>query len=181
MGKHSNGAWRNRIVGYGTKAADQFEAHPRNWRTHPQPQREALAASLNGVGWVGAVIENVRTGHVLDGHERIWQALEHNAEVPYLQVDVSEDEELLVLATFDPITQMALTDADMLAGILADLGTSELVQDDEGLEDLLRSIGAEAGVMPPDFAPVGADEQPRLDQKKPIVCPHCGMEFVPGD
>ncbi len=31
----------------------------------------------------------------------------------------------------------------------------------------------------PDFEPVGADEQPRLDQKSPVTCPHCGAEFVP--
>lgn len=31
----------------------------------------------------------------------------------------------------------------------------------------------------PDFAPVGADEQPRLDQKAPVTCPHCGESFVP--
>lgn len=31
----------------------------------------------------------------------------------------------------------------------------------------------------PDFAPVGADEQPRLDQKAPVTCPHCGEEFIP--
>lgn len=37
----------------------------------------------------------------------------------------------------------------------------------------------ELGVMSPDFSPVGADEQPRLDQKSPITCPHCGEEFVP--
>ena len=30
-----------------------------------------------------------------------------------------------------------------------------------------------------DFDPVGEDEQPRLDQKKPITCPHCGEEFTP--
>jgi len=30
-----------------------------------------------------------------------------------------------------------------------------------------------------DFNPVGMDEQPRLDQKAPITCPHCGLEFVP--
>lgn len=35
-------------------------------------------------------------------------------------------------------------------------------------------------IMPPDFQPSSYDEQPRLDQKKPIVCPHCGMEFVNG-
>lgn len=36
-----------------------------------------------------------------------------------------------------------------------------------------------ANVRSPDFAPVGEDEQGRLDQKSPIKCPHCGAEFVP--
>ena len=74
-----NGHWRNRIIEYGTRPASQFQAHPRNWRKHPKAQREALAASLNGVGWVGVVLENARTGHLLDGHERLWQALEQGA------------------------------------------------------------------------------------------------------
>lgn len=134
--------WRNRIIAFGTKRADQFQAHPRNWRTHPQVQRDALADSLNTVGWVGPVIENARTGHVLDGHERIWQALERNEEVPFVQVDVSEDEELLVLATFDPLTQMAVPDAAMLADILADLEASDLY-DDPQVAHLLDSVTAE--------------------------------------
>lgn len=37
-----------------------------------------------------------------------------------------------------------------------------------------------ADVQSPNFEPVGADAQPRLDQKSPIECPHCGAEFVPG-
>lgn len=160
-------AWQNRIVGYGTKPADQFEAHPRNWRKHPQSQRDALASSLNGVGWVGAVIENVRTGHVLDGHERIWQALERNEDVPYLQVDVSEDEELLVLATFDPITQMAVTDAEMLEGLLADLRTSELVQDDDALDALLASIASERG-MAYAASEVADDPGPQIDRAEEL-------------
>ena len=36
-----------------------------------------------------------------------------------------------------------------------------------------------ANVRSPDFAPVGEDEQGRLDQKAPVKCPHCGAEFVP--
>lgn len=31
----------------------------------------------------------------------------------------------------------------------------------------------------PDFQSVSAEEQERLDQKKPITCPECGHEFVP--
>jgi hypothetical protein len=37
--------------------------------------------------------------------------------------------------------------------------------------------GAEL-LMPSDFSPVGENEQPRLDQKNPVVCPECGHEFT---
>lgn len=144
-----NGHWRNRIIEYGTRPASQFQAHPRNWRKHPKAQREALAASLNGVGWVGVVLENARTGHLLDGHERLWQALEQGDEtpVPYITVDLAEDEEHLVLATLDPIGAMAQTDAEMLEGILSELRETELVQEDGALERLLAEVGR--GVLAP--------------------------------
>jgi hypothetical protein len=29
------------------------------------------------------------------------------------------------------------------------------------------------------FEPVDINEQPRLDQKSPVICPHCGQEFIP--
>ena len=44
-------------------------------------------------------------------------------------------------------------------------------------EDELGELFAEFNV--PNFEPVGADEQPRLDQKAPVTCPHCGEEFIP--
>lgn len=36
----------------------------------------------------------------------------------------------------------------------------------------------ELGIVP-NFQPVGVDEQGRLDQKKPVICPECGAEFIP--
>jgi len=44
-------------------------------------------------------------------------------------------------------------------------------------KDELDTLMADSVV--PDFAPVDVSEQPRLDQKKPVTCPHCGVEFVP--
>jgi hypothetical protein len=31
----------------------------------------------------------------------------------------------------------------------------------------------------PDFEPVSADDQGRLDKKNPVTCPECGHEFIP--
>lgn len=167
--------WQNRIIGYDTKPADQFTANPRNPRRHPQRQREAVRGSLNELGWVGVAIENVRTGNLLDGHERVWQALQNgNADVPYIAVDLTEEEEALFLAAFDYTTGMAEYDREMLDGLMRDIQTGEA-----GLQAMLAEMAEAEGIIPPDFQPVPMDEQPRLDQKAPITCPYCGEEFVP--
>lgn len=117
--------WRNRIVGEGEEAPDQLLANPRNWRVHPEHQQEALAGALSEVGWVQRVIVNRQTGCVVDGHLRIALALRHNApSVPVLYVDLTEEEEAIVLATLDPIGAMARTDQAKLEELLADLGSA---------------------------------------------------------
>jgi len=128
--------WTNRIVGEGVKPADQFLANPQNWRRHPKAQREALRAVLDEIGWVQRVIENVRTGHLIDGHERVWNALQAgNQEVPYIQVDVSEEEERLLLATLDPISAMAETDKAKHDELVQEITTeNEVLQDFLGLQ-----------------------------------------------
>lgn len=164
----------NRIIGYGTKPADQFKANDLNYRTHPQRQRDAVQASLRELGWIGVVVENRQSGNLIDGHERVWQALKNNEDVPYIEVDLTENEEKLALAVFDPIGAMAETDSAILDALLRDVNTGEAA-----LQGLLAELAEDAGITPPDFLPVDASEQPRLDQKKPIVCPHCGEEFTP--
>jgi hypothetical protein len=142
-------AWQNRIVGQGVKPADQFEANPNNWRTHPQSQRDALRGSLNEVGWVQQVIENVRTGHLVDGHERVWSALQNdNAEVPFIQVDLSEDEEAYVLATLDPIGAMATADAAKLDELLHDVQTG-----DAAVQAMLAGLAEDAGLYQGETTP----------------------------
>lgn len=166
---------RNRIVERGEKPASQFQANPKNWRQHPKVQRETLAAILGEVGWVQSVIENKRTGNLIDGHERIWQALQDNdAVVPYVAVDLSEAEEALILATFDPISAMAVTDKAMLEDVMRDVTTSNVT-----LTQMLANMAENEGIIAPDFKPVGIEEQGRLDQKSPITCPHCGESFIP--
>jgi len=82
-------AWRNRIVGSGEEAPDQLVANPQNWRVHPGNQRDALRGSLATVGWVQQVLVNRRTGHVVDEHARVEEALSRNeASVPVLYVDL---------------------------------------------------------------------------------------------
>jgi DNA modification methylase len=109
--------WRSRIVGEGEEDAGQLLANPANWRIHSGQQQKALGAVLDEVGWVQRVIVNRRTGHVVDGHLRVALAIRKGEKVPVVYIDVSEDEERLILATIDPLSAMAGTDEDLLAAL----------------------------------------------------------------
>jgi hypothetical protein len=162
-------------VGEGEQAASQFIANPSNWRTHPQSQREAMRGALNEVGWVQRVIVNRRTGYLIDGHERVWEALQNgDAEVPFVEVDLDEAEEAYVLATLDPIGAMAQADAAKLDELLREVQSGEA-----GVQAMLAELAEAEGIVPPDFEPVSVDEQGKLDEKAKVTCPECGHEFVP--
>jgi len=115
-------------------AADLM-ANPANWREHPQYQRNALGGALGEVGWVQGVIVNRTTGRLIDGHLRVMLARERGEQVPVTYVELSEDEERLVLATLDPLAALAVTNEDALADLLA-----ETDSDDQALAELLGEL-----------------------------------------
>ena len=79
-----------------------------------------------------------------------------------------------MLATLDPIGAMAATDKQKLGELFQDVNS-----DNENVQKMIAEIGAKEGIIPPDFEPVGIDEQGRLDQKATVKCPECGHEFIP--
>jgi ParB-like chromosome segregation protein Spo0J len=165
--------WHNRIVGYGEEPPENLLANPRNWRMHAQHQQAALSGVLQEVGVVQNVICNRTTGHLIDGHLRVTLAMRANQpSIPVTYVELSEAEEALVLATFDPISALAGTDQELLRALLDEVSTGE-----EAVQQMLSDLAANEGIIPPDFAPVGIDEQGRLDEKAKTVCPECGHVF----
>ena len=169
------GKIKNRIIGSGEEQLDQIMFNPRNWRIHPLSQQDALKGVLEEVGWVQQVIVIKRTGNLIDGHLRCQLAAREGTQtIPVVYVDVSEDEEALVLATLDPIGAMAATDKQKLDELFADIQS-----DNENIQKMIAEIGAKEGIIPPDFEPVGIDEQGRLDEKAKVTCPECGHEFTP--
>ncbi len=138
--------WRNRIVGYGEEAPDQLVANPRNWRIHPTGQQEALLGVLREVGIVQDVLVNRASGFVVDGHLRVMLALrEGQATIPVKYVELTPEEEALVLATFDPLAALAGMDKEQLAALLQEVETG-----DAAVQQLLNDLAAEAGVQTPD-------------------------------
>jgi hypothetical protein len=114
--------WENRITRYEPAVdPEQLLAHPENWRCHPKFQSDAMRAALDEVGWIDAVTVNERTGHVIDGHLRVGEAISADQPVPVLYVDVDVDTERKALATFDTITGLAQVDRPALAELGASI------------------------------------------------------------
>src|SRR4030042_2059253 len=153
-------AWRNRICGHGEEAPDQLLANPRNWRIHPKGQQDALAGVLNEVGWVQDVIVNQQTGHVVDGHLRVSLAISRQEpSIPVVYVDLTPDEEALILATLDPLAGMAVAAKDALEALLADVSPA-----DAAVKGMLEEVakgaglnGAKEGLTDPDAVPEVAE------------------------
>lgn len=150
-------SWNNRIVEYGESAPDDLLANPHNWRVHPDAQAKALTGALDSVGWVAPVIVNQRTGFVVDGHLRVAMAISADEpSVPVAYVDLSDEEEALVLATFDPITEMAVADESMLAAL-----TAMIEADSAALRSLDNLLGEPVDVLG-DTEPVAPTPQEQV-------------------
>lgn len=129
--------WRNRVVGHEDVAPDQLLANPFSFRIHTHLQQQALEGVLDEVGWVRGVLVNVQTQHVVDGHLRVKTALERGEPtVPVDYIDVSPEEELVILASLDPLAAMAGTDSPKLGELMQEIHRSA----SEALKEALGKI-----------------------------------------
>ena len=67
--------WKSRIVVHGRAAPGSLVANPLQHRTHPAKQSELLADSIGEVGFLRSVTVNKTAGNLVDGHERVEQAI----------------------------------------------------------------------------------------------------------
>ena len=135
-------AWESKIIGHGKEAPDQLLASPQNWRVHPAFQQQSLEAAIEQVGFIRSVTVNQRTGHVVDGHLRVVLALRRDEpEIDVEYVDLSPEEELLALATIDPIAALAVPDSPKLGEVLHQVKTGANPILDQLLSDLAGTAG----------------------------------------
>jgi len=132
---------RDRVVALRRVRAGDLLANPRNWRTHPEAQKRALAGALAEIGYAGALLarETEAGLELIDGHLRAETT--PDALVPVLVLDVDEVEALKLLAILDPLGAMATADAGKLQALLG-----EVKVDDQALREMLADLGAGAGV-----------------------------------
>lgn len=152
---------RNRVRELRIVPASELLPNPKNWRTHPKAQQDALRGILAEVGMADACLaRQLPDGSLMliDGHLRAETVADAN--VPVLILDVTEEEADKILATLDPLAAMAEKDAEQLASLLGELKESNdaltpLVWPDYIIDPLLSA----------DWTPPEEGEMPTKDQK----------------
>ena len=112
---------RDRTVEKRKVRAGDLLPDPLNWRLHPESQVSALRTMLERVGWVDTILvrETDQGLMIVDGHMRA--DIAEDAMVPVVVVDLSEQEAREVLATYDPIGQLADVDSAALQALIDQL------------------------------------------------------------
>ncbi len=152
---------RDRVRELRRVKASDLAPSPKNWRTHGESQRLALAGILDQIGYAGALLaRELADGslELIDGHLR--RDTTPDAMVPVLVVDVSEEEANLLLASFDPIAALAGADVQKLDALLREVSTG-----DAALQEMLAGLAEKSGLY--DVSPVPAPNLP-TDDKAPF-------------
>ncbi len=151
---------RDRIKELRRVKAAELRPNPRNWRTHPPAQREALQGILAEVGYAGALLaRELPDGslELIDGHLRAETT--PDMALPVLVLDVDEAEAAKILATHDPLAGMAGVDSEAIASLL-----EKVKFDSPAIEQMLNNIAPPKGLSDDDEAPLAEATIPRLFQ-----------------
>lgn len=150
--------YKNRIVGYGDAKVDEVLFNPKNWRVHPKYQQEALHGVLETVGWVQNVIINKTTGNLVDGHLRVQLAgRDEISSVPATYVELTQEEEDLILTSFDPIGSMAVAEKQKLKDLVDNIKV-----EDKQIQDMLTAIAEKEQI----FGALQVDKELKINPRK---------------
>jgi hypothetical protein len=115
---------RDRIKELRRVKARELRPHPKNWRTHPTAQQDALRGVLAEIGYAGALLaRELPDGslELIDGHLRAETT--PDVEVPVLVLDLDEEEAAKLLVLYDPLAGVAEANDEVLAELLAHVET----------------------------------------------------------
>ena len=154
---------------------DTLIPYARNARTHNETQIAQIAASIREFGWTNPVLVDGENG-IIAGHARVEAArMLGQSEVPVIELDgLTKAQKKAYIVADNKLALNAGWNFEFLKFEFEELKELKFDTTLTGFdEDEIKLLTKE-----PDFQPVGEDEQGRLDQKKPVVCPKCGHEFT---
>lgn len=148
--------WRSRIVGHGEELVSQIIFNPANWKKHPKDQLQAIAGSIQELGYFRSGTMNRRTGNLVDGHARALVLDYHGIErMPMEYIDVSPEEESAILLLIDPLASLAVADKPKLEALLHDVHLMH--------EDLVKAV---ARIAEDEGLKYGEEEAPKPPEEK---------------
>lgn len=163
---------RNRVRELRRVKAAELVPNPRNWRTHPQAQQDALRGILAEVGYADALLARELpdgTLMLVDGHLRAETTPEQ--EVPVLVLDIDEAEADKLLLSLDPLAALAETNASSLDALLREVNTGS-----EGLQQMYSDLAADARLYADSDQKAGQDDAASTGTH--YVCPRCGHSWA---
>ena len=168
---------RDRVQELRRVRAGDLVPNPKNWRTHPKTQADALKGILAEVGYADALLARELpdgTLMLVDGHLRAETTPEQ--EVPVLVLDINEAEADKLLLSLDPLAALAETNAVALDALLREIDTGS-----EGLQQMYADMAEDAGIVPAtEDAPESSAKEINTDEfSMQCKCPKCGFEFDP--
>ena len=147
---------RNRVKALRTVKASELAPNPKNWRTHPKAQQDALRGILAEVGYADALLaRELPDGSLMlvDGHLRAETTPDQ--EVPVLILDINEAEADKLLLSLDPLAALAETNAQALDALLREVDTGS-----EGLQQMYADLAEAAELYHDDAKEIVEDEIP---------------------
>ena len=158
-----------------SRKVEDLIPYARNSRTHSDAQVAQIAASVREFGWTNPVLVDGENG-IIAGHGRILAARKLGMdEVPCIELAGLSDTQRRAYIIAD--NKLALNggwDDELLAVELGELNAADfdmaLIGFDAAGLALAMGLGA-------DFEPGTEDDQGKLDEKDPTICPACGHEF----
>ena len=160
--------FRDRIRELRHVPAKDLRPNPKNWRTHPKAQADALRGVLAEIGLADACLaRELPDGSLMliDGHLRAETAVD--SVLPVLVLDVTEEEADRLLLVFDPLSSMAGTDKQRLDELLRCVQTGS-----EAVAEMLEDLAADAGL----YQAEGDTDSTLAGDDAEVVatCPRCG-------
>jgi len=138
---------RDRIKELRRVRASELQPNPKNWRTHPDAQRDALRGILAEVGYADALlVRELPDGalQLVDGHLRAETT--PDSLVPVLVLDLDEQEADKILLSLDPLSSMAEVDLQQLDDLL-----KSCPFESPQVTEMLAQLERDAKAVPPSW------------------------------
>ena len=136
---------------------------------------DGIAASLAQYGQPKPIVVNRAENNKIVAGNGTWRAAKQLGwtHIAAVMVDWNPQTAVGFGIADNRLSDLSEWDNDTLATLLQSLDLDAVVTgfDNDDLSELLADIGV------PNFEPVDESEQPRLDKKSPVICPHCGMNI----